>query len=153
MKNYIYAFILFICLTFIISCSTKTSICTYPENQDCFICNLCAKYGIQPENISEPIETLNLLAIYKNKYKAEEVIKILLDTKEKLNSNISYIFIKEFYENIFKEYPELFILSKNYVSFINEFNSQNLIDERSKEILINWIDSIIKDMELISSLK
>lgn len=135
------------------SCATKQSVCVDPKMDDCYICQIAEKYNTTPEGIARFVESVNILAIYKNKYTATQALNELKSIREKLNTDIKYILLKELAGNLIKENPALFILSTNYSSYLNEFSSTEFMDEKSKSLLIAWIDKITMDMELIISLK
>lgn len=143
----------FIFTTLFTSCATRQSVCVDPVIKDCFICDIALKHNSTPEGIASFFEGVNMVAIYKDKYTAKQALSELKKVREKLNTKIKYLFIKEFSGDLLKQYPELFILSKNYVPYMNEFNSLEIMDEKSKSILISWVDKLIMDMELLSSLK
>lgn len=142
-------------LTTLISCSTinKEPICSNQEIKDCFICEVAEKYSTTPESIAAFIEGVNILAIYKNKYSAENALNKLNKLKIALNTDIKYLIIKKTVSELIKDHPEIFILSKNYMQYLNEFDSIEIMDSTSKKILIDWIDKVSSDMELLKDLK
>ena len=148
--NKIIIFLIF--LTIFSSCQfSKKSVCTNIKDP-CFICDIANSQNININDFALFIETINIVAISKNKYKAQDAIDELNKIKNILNiNNISYIVFKNIIYDLISKNPALYIISKKYGFYIDAFDSQEIIDSKSKEILINWIDSIIKDMETYSS--
>ena len=142
---------LIIFLTIFSSCQfSKKSICTYIKDP-CFICDVANSQNVNINDFALFIETINLVAISKDEYKAQDAINELNKIKNVLDTNINYMVFKNIIYDLILKNPTLYIISKKYGFYIDAFNSQEIIDSKSKEILINWIDSIIKDMEMYSS--
>lgn len=126
--------------------ANNTDVCANvtPENPSYF-CELADKFDVDISSIGTFISVANAVAISKQKYKAEEALRVLKDIATTLENPVSYLYVQKKVREIAAASPELFILVNEYV---NQLSSQ-IMYPYDQQILLGWINQKISDMEML----
>lgn len=129
----------------------NTGVCdgVTPDNPSYF-CDLADKYKVDISTVGTMISVANVVYISKDKYKAKEALKVLQDIRTVLNNPVAYTYVQKRIRQIASDYPELFIMAKEYV---DELSMPMIMYKYDQQILISWIDIKIEDMKLLSELR
>ena len=129
--------------------TNTTSVCDN-LTEESMLCEIANKHNVSIEKVGKLIRLANAGAITSDVYTAKEALNVLEDIKKSLESPVSYAFVKTKLNNIYKKYPLIFIVMTEYIS---ELNSTQIMYSYDQELLTNWIDSLIAEMNFIISIQ
>lgn len=108
------------------------------------LCDIAAKAGVRLEDAGNLLIIVNAIAIHEGTYTIEQAITVLKGLRNTITGNVTYLIIRGKVEQAIINYPGLFAVTEIY---INGFNSEQVILDKDRRMLIAWLDARIKSLE------